>query len=573
MKANDSSIVALYFSSNSLLPRLLVTFGIVLCCASTRADTAKPPGWAVASAHPTATEAAHWVAGQGGNAFDAAVAVTAALSVVEPMGSGIGGGGFWLIHRAEDGFEIMVDGRERAPLNAHKDMYLDEQGKLIPQASLDGVLAIGIPGEPAALAHIAQTYGRLSLSVSLQPAIDLAEKGFSVGPRFQRLAEFRKPAFNAQARRLFLRRDQVPDLGTVLKQTELASTLKEMAGQGHDGFYAGWVASTLVSEITTAGGIWTQRDLSEYQIVERVPVQSIYRNARFVSASLPSSGGIVLTQMLNMLQAKKAWHEYPVPRVHITVEAMRRAYRDRALYLGDSDFVNVNQEKLISAEYARGQISSLTDRATSSVELSNLDINDTEGRNTSHFSIIDDEGNRVAATLSINYPFGSGFVSAGTGVVLNNEMDDFASKPGKANVYGLVGGKANSIEPGKRPLSSMSPTFIETDEIIAVIGTPGGSRIITMVLLALLELLDKDERDIDKVVNLPRFHHQYLPDHITFEPGAFDAEMISALQSRGHTLKTREHPYGNMQAVLWEFRNNKLTAASDQRGEGSARVW
>lgn len=252
---------------------------------------------------------------------------------------------------------------------------------------------------------------------------------------------------------------------------------------------------------------------------------------------------------------------------------MRRAYRDRALYLGDSDFVNVNQEKLISAEYAREQISNLTDRATSSDDLSNLDIKNAEGQNTSHFSIIDDEGNRVAATLSINYPFGSGFVSAGTGVVLNNEMDDFASKPGKANVYGLVGGKANSIEPGKRPLSSMSPTFIETDEIIAVIGTPGGSRIITMVLLALLELLDKDERDIDKVVNLPRFHHQYLPDHITFEPDAFDAEMISALQSRGHTLKAREHPYGDMQAVLWELRNNKLTAASDQRGEGSARVW
>lgn len=572
MNANDGLIAVSHFLNNTLA-KLLVSLGIALSCAAAQAADKKPPGWAVASAHPMATEAAHWIAREGGNAFDAAVAITAALGVVEPMGSGLGGGGFWLMHRAKDGFEIMLDGRERAPLGAHRDMYLDEHGELIPQASLDGALAAGIPGEPAALAYIAEKYGRLSLSVSLQPAIDLAENGFPVGPRLQRLAEFRKSAFNTKARRLFLNSDQVSEIGTIIKQPELAATLKTIANRGHAGFYAGWVASTLVSEVTTAGGVWTQQDLTEYQSVERAPVHGVYADARVVSASLPSSGGIVLTQILNMLQVNGVAHENPAARVHVIVEAMRRAYRDRALYLGDSDFIRVDQEKLISAEYARQQISTLTDRATSSEELPSLNIKEMEGENTSHFSIIDDEGNRVAATLSINYPFGSGFVSAGTGVVLNNEMDDFVSKPGSANVYGLVGGKANSIEAGKRPLSSMSPTFIESDEIVAVIGTPGGSRIITMVLLALLDLVDNDQRNIEKVVNLPRFHHQYLPDHITYEPGAFDEEMISALQAKGHKLNARERPYGDMHAVLWDLRDNKLSAASDQRGEGSARIW
>ena len=391
--------------------------------------------------------------------------------------------------------------------------------------------------------------------------------------RFQRLVEFRREVFNTKGRQLFLNNDQAPGLGTLIIQPELADTLNEMSARGHDGFYRGWVASTLVSEVTTAGGIWTQNDLDEYQIVERAPIIGQYRNARFVSASLPSSGGIVLSEMLNMLQATESWQQDRISRMHTIVEVMRRAYRDRALYLGDSDFVVIDQDKLTSPQYAQQQISDLAERATPSVELSTTGSNLKEGANTTHFSIIDDQGNRVAATLSINYPFGSGFVSAGTGVVLNNEMDDFVSKPGAANVHGLVGGEANSIEPGKRPLSSMSPTFVETDQMVAVIGTPGGSRIITMVLLALLELVDNGERDIQKVVNLPRFHHQYLPDKITYEPGAFDGELVSALELKGHALTERERTYGNMHAVLWELDRNKLSAASDGRGEGAARVW
>ena len=527
----------------------------------------------MASAHPSATEAAHWVAQQGGNAFDAAVAVTAVLGVVEPMSSGLGGGGFWLIHRARDGYQIMVDGRERAPLKANRDMYLDHTGEVIPGASLNGPLAAAIPGEPAALAHIAETYGRLPLSVSLRPAIELAADGFGIGERYRRRAEWRISVFNKRGRELFLRDGQVPEAGALVRQPELAATLRELAENGHDGFYAGWVASTLISEISTAGGIWTRRDLSEYRIVERAPLISHYRSARIVSASLPSSGGIVLGQILNMLQLRPSLGGDRVDEVHTIVEAMRRAYRDRALFLGDADFINVDQGALIEPAYARRQVVDMTDVATPSGRLAAPERGRAKGEDTSHFSIIDDEGNRVAATLSINYPFGCGFVSRGTGVVLNNEMDDFVSKPGVANVYGLVGGAANAIEPGKRPLSSMSPTFVEASDFVALVGTPGGSRIITMVLLALLELLDAGERDINAVVNLPRYHHQYLPDTITFEAGALDQETISGLQARGHELNKRKAPYGDMHAVFWDLISNSLSAASDGRGEGQARVW
>ncbi len=450
-------------------------------------DVLRPPSWAVATAHPSATEAAFRVAQQGGNAFDAAVAVTAALAVVEPMGSGMGGGGLWLIHRARDGYQSMVDGRERAPLRARKGMYLDDDGELIPDASLNGPLAAAIPGEPAAVAHIAENYGRLPLAVSLEPAIELADKGFHIGERFRRLVEWRQSVLNKPAREIFLSGGQVPAAGSVIRQPQLAATLREIAARGHDGFYEGWVASTLVSEILSAGGIWSQRDLSEYRVVERSPVVMHYSDARIVSATLPSSGGIVLAQILNMLSLRLPSAGDRVQRVHTIVEAMRRAYRDRALYLGDADFVDIDLEALTSLEYARQLAADISNVATPSVQLADSELGRAAGQDTSHFSIIDNEGNRVAATLSINYPFGSGFVSRGTGITLNNEMDDFVSKPGVANAYGLVGGVANSIESGKRPLSSMSPTFVEGDDFVAVVGTPGGSRIITMVLLALLE--------------------------------------------------------------------------------------
>jgi gamma-glutamyltranspeptidase/glutathione hydrolase len=280
----------------------------------------------------------------------------------------------------------------------------------------------------------------------------------------------------------------------------------------------------------------------------------------------------VLAQILNMLEALPAAAGSRDRHVHLVVEAMRRAYRDRALHLGDGDFVEVDQRMLLSPAYARRLSADISDVATPSEDLATSASSLREGENTSHFSIIDDLGNRVAATLSINYPFGSGFLSRGTGIILNNEMDDFAGKPGAPNAYGLVGGKANAIEPGKRPLSSMSPTFVEGDDFVAVIGTPGGSRIISMVLLALLELIDGGERDIGKVVNLPRYHHQYLPDVITYEPGAFAPELARDLESRGHRLKMRDRTYGDMHAVLWDLRGGAVSAASDRRGEGRAQV-
>lgn len=538
------------------------------------AETDAPsPGWAVASAHPAATEAAFRIAGQGGNAFDAAVAVTAALAVAEPMGSGLGGGGFWLLHRSRDGFQVMVDGREQAPLAAGKDMYLDDSGEPIPGASLNGPLAAAIPGTPAALAHIADKYGRLPLSVSLQPAIDIALDGFRTGERLRERVEWRQAAFNKAARELFMPDGVPPAIGTLIRQPRLAATIGKIAAHGRDGFYRGWVASTLISEVSRSGGIWSQKDLDGYRIVERDPVVIHYGDARIVSAALPSSGGIVLAQILNMLQLRQLSSGDRVQRVHTIVEAMRRAYRDRALYLGDADFVDVDQSMLTSREYARALVTDISDTATPSRNLTAEEHVRKSGEDTTHFSIIDPEGNRVAATLSINYPFGSGFVSRGTGVILNNEMDDFVSKPGVANAYGLVGGDANSIEPGKRPLSSMSPTFVEGEDFVAVIGTPGGSRIITMVLLALLELLDAGERDMSNVVNLPRYHHQYLPDEITFEPDALDQDLVTELEARGHVLKMRDTTYGDMHGVLLDLRNGDVSAASDHRGEGQARVW
>lgn len=527
----------------------------------------------MASAHASATDAAYWVAEQGGNAFDAAVAVTAALAVVEPVGSGLGGGGFWLIHRGRDGYQSMIDGRERAPLKAHKDLYLDDAGEVVPNLSLNGVLAAGIPGEPAALAYIAEHYGRLPLTVSLRPAIRLAEDGFAASERFRQRVGWRATAFNKRGRELFLPEGEIPESGTLIRQPELAATLREIAAKGRAGFYSGWVASTLISEVSAAGGIWTQQDFSDYRIVEREPVVMNYRGTTITSATLPSSGGIVLAQIFNMLQSQSALPAERAAQVHSIVEAMRRAYLDRARFLGDPDFIDVDQRKLTSPEYARQQAANISEVATPSADLSNLKPDEIEGENTTHFSILDNEGNRVAATLSINYPFGSAFVSRGTGVILNNEMDDFVSKPGVANVYGLVGGAANEIQPGKRPLSSMSPTFLENNELVAILGTPGGSRIITMVLLAVLELIDNNERDIDAVVNLPRYHHQYLPDLITYEPGALDETVVSALRSRGHVLEARTSTYGDMHAVLWDLKSNALSAASDGRGEGQSRVW
>ncbi|ORU93528.1 MAG: gamma-glutamyltransferase [Cycloclasticus sp. symbiont of Bathymodiolus heckerae] len=545
-----------------------VLFLFLTACGS---HAVKPNAQAVASAHPSATQAGMEILNQGGNAFDAAIAVSAALAVVEPFGSGLGGGGFWLLHESKSNRQIMLDGREVAPLAAHRDMYLDDAGNIIKQASVDGALAAGIPGLPAALVHLSEGYGQLPLSLSLQPAIKLAEEGFLVNEHYRRLALFREPVLlsSKSARKIFLVDGKAPTVGALIKQPDLAATLTSLANKGFDGFYKGDVAKRLVDGVQKAGGIWTQQDLASYVIKERQPVVIDYKGMRVVSTSLPSSGGLVLSIALNILEQYDLNSMSEVERTHVVVEAMRRAYRDRAIYMGDSDFVDVPTDQLTSKPYAHKLSKHLNlEQATSSRHVSGL--NSSEGHDTTHFSIMDKEGNRVAATLSINYPFGSGFVPEGTGVLLNDEMDDFSIKPGTPNVYGLVGGEANAIEPKKRMLSSMSPTFIETKNRVSLLGTPGGSRIISMVLLSVLDA-DKGN-DPASWVRLPRYHHQYLPDVIQHEPHAFSERLMKKLKKKGHILKSVGRDYGNMHVIMWDKKSNKLTAGSDPRGSGSAEV-
>jgi gamma-glutamyltranspeptidase/glutathione hydrolase len=545
---------------------------LAACTETALQQQHKPPQQAIASAHPLATAAGWEVLAAGGNAFDAAVAISAALGVVEPYSSGIGGGGFWLLHRADDGKQVMVDGRERAPLAARRDMYVDGAGNVVPGRSMDGPLAAGIPGQPAALAHLAEHYGRLSLDQSLAPAIRLAETGFAIDPHYRRMAEFRRAVLQryAGAAQIYLQHGEVPAPGWRLRQPALAATLKALARQGRRGFYAGDVAAKLVAGVQQAGGVWTLADLSEYRVVEREPVVFDYAGMRIISASPPSSGGVALATALNILSGYDLANADAAGRTHLVVEAMRRAYRDRAVYLGDPDYVAVPLRMLTDPWYAAGlRVSLRADRATPSTALAGPAA-PAQGPHTTHFSVLDRDGNRVAATLSINYPFGSGFVVPGTGVLLNDEMDDFSAKPGEPNAYGLVGADANAIAPGKRPLSSMTPTFVETPEGVAILGTPGGSRIISMVLLAILDLADG--AGPDAWVELPRFHHQYLPDAVQYEPGALPEAVRSELEALGHRLQPLQDRYGNMQAIWWDRALDRVQAASDPRGIGEARV-
>jgi gamma-glutamyltranspeptidase/glutathione hydrolase len=351
----------------------------------------------------------------------------------------------------------------------------------------------------------------------------------------------------------------------------LAATLEQLAQRGKAGFYDGEVAGKLVDGVRAAGGIWTLQDLKDYSTVERRPVHGVYRGIKIASAAPPSSGGIALVEALNILAYFDLATVDEVTRKHLIAEALRRAYHDRALYLGDADFVDIPLWRLISTDYAAGLASAMRpDKALSSEFLSGSIGDKPDGQDTTHFSIIDGEGNRVAATLSINFPFGSGFVAPGTGVLLNDEMDDFAVKPGAPNGYGLIGGEANAVAPGKRMLSSMAPTFLDDGKRVAVLGTPGGSRIISMLLLAALDFAEG--RGPESWVAVPRLHHQYIPDRIEYEQGALSAEAIAKLTQLGHRLQEARYRYGDMQAVQWDRGTGELSAASDPRGEGAALV-
>ena len=535
---------------------------------------AGPGRVAVSSAHELATEAGLEIMAQGGNAFDAAVAVSAALGVVEPGSSGIGGGGFWVLHRAEDDFSIMIDGRETAPAAATPDMYIAADGQVDRDAAINGPLSAGIPGAPAAWVHLAETYGTLPLETLLAPAIRLAEDGFAVNTQYQVLLNWRAEVMQRwpETAEIFMPGGEVPEIGAIIRQPDLAETLRALAREGFDGFYRGPVAEALVAGARAEGGIWTLEDLAGYRVVEREVIRARYRGYELLTASPPSSGGIAIAQMLNIIEPFELAELSRVERVHLLVEAMRRAYRDRALYLGDPDFVDIPTSMLLSPYYAAGLRTSLRlDRATPSAALAADPGLLPESDHTTHFSLIDADGNMVSGTLTINLPFGSGFVAPGTGVLLNNEMDDFSAAPGVPNEYGLIGFAANAIQPGKRMLSSMSPTIVKSDQRVAVLGTPGGSRIITMVLLGILDFVDGNGPE--SWVALPRFHHQYQPDEIEIERGWLSAEEIAELESLGHSIRVRVLPWGNMHGVMWDRRNNQLEAAHDPRWDsGGAEV-
>jgi gamma-glutamyltranspeptidase/glutathione hydrolase len=562
----------------------LLAIGIIISGSPVAtADTARPAvaprpavahKGAIASAYPLASQAGEEILKEGGNAFDAAVAVAAALAVVEPSSSGLGGGGFFLLHRQADGFETMVDAREKAPGAATRDMYLDKAGEEIPNASTNGPISSAIPGEPAAFEYLARKYGKLPLKQSLQPAIRLARDGFPLYARLQYGIKAKHDilARSPDAAKAFLTADgNVPEVGAIIKQPELARTLEAIANQGAKGFYEGGVAQNLVAGVRAGGGIWTLDDLKNYRVVERKPLIGEYHGARIITASPPSSGGIAVLDSLNILAGFDLHDEDSATRKHLIIEAMRRAYRDRAIFLGDPDFIKMPLQQLMSVDYAAGQRSSIrADKAMPSDLLPGIE-SEPKGMNTTHFSVLDAAGNRAAVTITVNLFFGSGYMPAGTGVLLNNEMDDFSTKPGRPNVFGLIGNTANSIAPNKRSLSSMSPTFVETQKGMMIIGSPGGSTIISQVLLGVLNYVDG--MSAADIVKYPHYHHQYLPDEVGYEQGALTDGEIAKLQSMGHKLRLSNRQWGNMQVITWDFASGKVEAASDPRGEGEGLVY
>lgn len=563
---------------------LLLAFLLPLAVAAgPAAPAAHPPGAAVASAHHLATEAGIEVLRQGGNAFDAAVAVSGVLSVVEPISSGLGGGGMWLLHDAKSGRDVFVDGRETAPAAATPDKFLDAKGNLDPQRSQNGPWSAGIPGLPAMLVHVAEKYGRLPLKQSLAPAIRIAREGFPVYARMANGYAVKRQVMDRYpgTRAVFSPGGTPIREGQVFRQPDLAATLERLAAQGFDGFYRGTTAKRLVAGVNAAGGQWTLDELAGYRVREREPIHFRYHDWNITTAPPPSSGGIALAQMLQILAPYDLKAMPEAERVHMVVESMRRAFRDRTFYLGDPDFVKIPQRLLLSPDYAAGLRAGIDpDKATPSNLLSGQPT-PLEDEETTHFSIIDADGNRVAATQTVNLLFGSGLVPPGTGVLLNDEMDDFALKPGTPNAFGVMGYEANAPKPGKRMLSSMTPTFMESRDKVVALGTPGGSRIITMVLLGILGY--DAGLDAPQVAALPRYHHQWLPDVIDAEPKAISADAAAKLRAMGHVVELppdeaaggrgSSHVWGNLQTVEWDRRANVMRGGSDPRyPEGKAAV-
>ncbi|MGC9504776.1 gamma-glutamyltransferase [Baaleninema sp.] len=530
----------------------------------------------VVSAHPLASEAGREMLERGGNAVDAAVATTFAISVVEPFSAGIGGGGFLLRYDAETQQVTSLDFRERAPLAATETMYLDESGEPIDRSSLDGHRAAGVPGTVAGMYDVHQRYGSLPWETVVQPALTLAQDGFPVSRRFVRAVERRREMLlsNPAATAAFTRNGEFYAVGDTLVQTDLAATLERIATDP-ESFYTGDIARAIAADMDANGGLVTMEDLAAYRPVWRDPVCGPFRQVRVCAMAPPSSGGVHLLQILNILGDTEieSWGWHHPDALHLLVEAMRVAYADRAEYLGDPDFVEVPVAELTSPDYAELRRESIDpERATPSSEVKPADEETLrrlrESRETSHLTVVDGDRNAVSLTFTVNGGFGAGVVAAGTGILLNNEMDDFSIAPGVPNLYGLVGGEANAIEAGKTPLSSMTPTIVtENGRLRMALGAPGGSTIITTVLQVLLNVVLYD-MDAGEAVAAPRLHHQWLPDRVIVERWGFDAATTEALENRGHELTVWDG-WGNANAVV-VTPEGTLEGAADPRGEGIA---
>ncbi|MCL2934054.1 MAG: gamma-glutamyltransferase [Trichodesmium sp. MAG_R03] len=538
----------------------------------------------VVSAHPLASEAGKLMLEKGGNAVDAAVATAFAISVVEPFSAGIGGGGFLLLGTPPENPEIQqykiraLDFRERAPQAATQNMYLNEKGEVEKRASLDGHLAVGVPGTVAGLYNVHKSYGKLSWSELLKPAIRYARDGFKVSDHFVSKLEARLEVINKNpaARDIFTKNSQAYQPGDLLIQTDQAQTLETIA-ENPQSFYTGKIAQAIATDMTKAGGLITLEDLQNYTPIWRQPICGKFQQAKICTMPPPSSGGVHLLQILNIVGETnlQQWGRENPDTIHLLTEAMRVAYADRSLYLGDPDFVEVPVKKLTSLSYAqqrRKEINLTKVRRSTEVQPISPEVLKNhiwESPDTTHLTVVDKERNVISMTYTINGVFGAGVVAAGTGILLNNEMDDFATAPGIPNLYGLVGGEANAIAPRKTPLSSMTPTIVtENGRLIMATGSPGGSTIITTVLQIILNVLEH-KMNAAEAVSAPRFHHQWLPDKLMLETGGFSEETVNELKQRGHNVVMRRG-WGNANVVVVD-ESGMLEAAADPRGEGEVR--
>ena len=531
----------------------------------------------VVSADVSASELGAQIMREGGNAVDAAVAVSFALAVVKPNAGNIGGGGFMVVRMA-DGTTAALDYREKAPLEATRDMFLDDHGELTDKSQV-GHLAAGVPGSVMGLWEAHRRFGTLPWGDLVEPAAKLAD-GFEVYERFRRDIANKESdlrLFETTAA-TFLPGGRIVDLGETFSQPELAATLRRIRDRGADGFYRGETADLIVAEMVRGDGLISHRDLETYTAAWRDPIEFTYRDFTVLSMPPSSSGGTTMAEMANIVEtydlAEMPWHSTQM--IHLLAESWRRSFADRNEYLADPDFIEVPLERLTAKTYAAARAADITDRATPSLEVGPGLEPLREGDHTTHFSIVDASGNAVAVTTTLNLSFGSKVTVAGAGFVLNNEMDDFSAKPGTATYFGLVQGEDNAVGPGKRMLSSMTPTIVSRPDgtPFFVSGSPGGGRIITTVFQTIVNVVDYG-MNVAQSVNAPRVHHQHLPDQILYERGALPPGVLAELEARGHTMVERVEDgglSGNVQAIM-VMPDGTLEAASDPRGSGTAAGW